>query len=81
MVAIIFFVDWIEWFELLCFIVILKSVFIIPEFKLLLPPTWIVPLGCRAASMPFTPAFEPLGPLLAFFLTVATKKSHGRQMA
>lgn len=59
MVAIIFLVDWIEWFELLCFIVILKSVFIMPDERLLLPPTWIVPEGCRAANIPLTPLLWP----------------------
>ena len=42
----------------LCFIVLLKSVDIIPTeivelFALLTPVTWIVPEGCSAASIPF----------------------------
>ena len=45
MVLIIFLVLWMLWFELLCFIVILKSVDSIPVLTLLLPPTWIVPEG------------------------------------
>ena len=50
---------WIELFELLCFIVDLKSVDIMPiEMVELLaalptPVTWMVPDGCKAASMPF----------------------------
>ena len=42
-----------EWFELLCFIVILKSVTIMPWFILFEAPTWMVPLGCSAANIPF----------------------------
>jgi hypothetical protein len=65
MVLIIFFVLWMLWFELLCFIVILKSVDSIPAFTLLLPPTWIVPEGCRAASIPFA-AFYGFNPFLTY---------------
>jgi len=58
------FLEWIELFELLCFIVLLKSVDIIPTeivdafgFTRPLPDptpaTWMVPEGCSAASIPF----------------------------
>lgn len=66
-VDIIFLVDWIELFELLCFIVILKSAPIKPWVRLLFPPRCIVPEGWRAASIPFTPFFPT--ELLTFFLT------------
>ena len=62
--------DWIEWFELLCFIVILKSVLIRPEVKLLLAPRWMVPDGCSAASIPLTPPFPT--ELLTFFFTATS---------
>ena len=47
-----------ELLELLCFIVLLKSVDIMPTeivelLALPTPVTWIVPDGCKAASMPF----------------------------
>ena len=49
---------WIELLDELCFIVLLKSVDIMPTemvelFALFTPVTWMVPDGCRAASMPF----------------------------
>ena len=51
---------------------ILKSLFITLAFKLLIPPKWIVPVGCKAANIPFTPpAFYP--PFTTFFLTDAIK--------
>ena len=45
-------------FDELCFIVLLKSVDIMPTeivelFALPTPVTWIVPDGCSAASIPF----------------------------
>lgn len=50
--------EWIELFDELCFIVLLKSVDIMPTeivelFALPTPVTWIVPEGCSAASIPF----------------------------
>lgn len=74
-VAIIFFVDWIEWFELLCFIVFLNSVFIM----LLLAPTWIVPEGCKAANMPLTPLLPACPGAGFYFLTVKQKASEQRE--
>lgn len=65
-VYIIFFLLWIELFELLCFIVLLKSVDIIPTEMvdelgppisprpLPTPATWMVLPGCRAASIPLS---------------------------
>ena len=51
---------WIELFDELCFMVLFKSVDIIPTemVELLAPPIpppaiWMVPEGCRAASIPF----------------------------
>ena len=50
--------EWIELFDELCFIVLLKSVDIMPTemvelFALPTPVTWMVPDGCSAASIPF----------------------------
>lgn len=47
-----------ELFDELCFIVLLKSVDIIPTemvllLALLTPVTWMVPDGCSAANIPF----------------------------
>ena len=49
---------WIELLDELCFMVLLKSVDIIPTeivelLALFTPVTWIVPEGCNAASIPF----------------------------
>ena len=49
---------WIELLDELCFMVLLKSVDIIPTemvelLALFTPVTWIVPEGCSAASIPF----------------------------
>jgi len=69
---------WIELFELLCFIVDLKSVDIMPMemvelFVVPTPVTCMVPEGCRAASIPFcftTPLFGLANPFFVanFFL-------------
>lgn len=61
-----------ELLELLCFIVLLKSVDIIPTeiVELLVfptPVTCIVPEGCSAASIPF--CLTPVGEPREFFVT------------
>jgi len=75
----VFLVLWIELLELLCFIVLLKSVDIIPIEMVLLfwlaplptPVTWIVPDGFRAASMPlFPPPSGEFIPLLFIFFLI-----------